>query len=164
MIFPKIPFNIKSYPEPERGQALVELMVVILISLMVGIGIYEAGAFFHNVSVINRAVETGASYASYGADFETVRDVIHRETLNLISGAFLSQFIPEQGVIVEVWNPISGNKLAPSSHADEFPPNRRTVAEYMFRAQGYEIRVGVIYRIGITVPLVRNIVVEQTIV
>lgn len=148
----------------DRGQALVEMLVIMLISIMIGVGIYEAGAFFHNISVMNAAVETGATYASRGAPFDAIQRGIEEETINLLSGAFLSQYIPEKGVVIEVWNPTTGNKIAPTAQSQELPPGRQHVAEYMFWAQGYEARVGVIYRIGIYLPFLREIVVEQTIV
>lgn len=150
--------------DSEEGQALVELLVIMLICLMMGIGIYEAGAFFHNVAVLNRAVETGATMASHGAPFTEVENAIVQESKNLLAGAFLSQTIPENGVMIEVWNPISGNQIAPTQQATEFHPGKPNVAEAMFRAQGYEVRVGVMYRIGILIPFLPPIVVDQTIV
>jgi hypothetical protein len=148
----------------DGGQALVEVLVIMIICLMIGVGIYEAGAFFHNVAVMNSAVESAATVASHGAPFRKVERIVVRESKNLLAGAFLSQYIPEKGVIVEVWNPVSGNQLAPTQHADQFHPGEPFVAEAMFRARGYEVRVGVIYRIGITMPFLQPIVVEQTIV
>jgi len=149
--------------EGEAGQALVEMLIIMLVCIMMGVGIYEAGAFFHNVSVINAAVETGATYASRGAPYGRIQRAVERETLNLLSGAFLSQFIPERGIIVEIWNPRTNEVLAPTTESDRFPPKREFVAEYLFWAQGYEARVGVNYRIGIYIPFLRAIVVEQTI-
>lgn len=153
----------------ERGQALIELMLVILISLMIGIAIYETGALLHNLSVLDEAAHTAAVYASHGSDYNTLRDAVSKEAVNLMAGGFLEQTVPRGGLIVEVWNPHTNTVLGQGPHFDrsqchgQFPPRRSNVAPYLFWARGYEVRVGLIYRIGFFVPFLQPITTETVV-
>jgi len=153
----------------ESGQALVELLLVILISLMIGIAIYETGALLHNLSVLDEAAHTAVVYASHGADYDTLRDAVNREAVNLMAGGFLEQTVPRGGLIVEVWNPhydrVLGHGGSPSRSQchEAFSPGRSNVAPYMFWARGYEIRVGLIYRIGFYIPFLKPITTQTVI-
>ncbi len=155
----------------EAGQAIVELMLVVLLCLMIGIGIYETGAFLHNISVINQAVNNAAIYASWGAPISKIKATLVRETDNLLAGAFLAQKVSKQGVIVEVRNPKTDQMIAPlpgmafpfADHT-ELSPGKKNVAEYIFWAQRYEIRVGIVYRIGIYIPFLGPITATNPIV
>lgn len=153
----------------ERGQALIELMLVILISLMIGIAIYETGALLHNLSVLDEAAHTAVVYASHGADYDTLRGAVSREAVNLMAGGFLEQTVPRGGLIVEVWNPHTNTVLGQGPNFDrsqchgQFPPRRSNVAPYLFWARGYEVRVGLIYRIGFFVPFLQPITTETVV-
>jgi len=146
----------------QGGQAMVEMILVVIISLMIGIGIYEAGAFLHNVSVLSAAVEHAATYASYGAPVEKVEEALIREGRNLLAGAFSHQKFDPQGIIIEVWNPVTREKIAPTEYSEEFRPYRSRIAEYMFWAAGYEIRVGLNYRAGVYIPFAGPLTIPFT--
>ncbi|MGM0380494.1 MAG: TadE/TadG family type IV pilus assembly protein [bacterium] len=146
----------------ENGQALVEMVVIVIISLMIGIGIYEAGVFLHNVSVLNAAVDHAATYASRGAPVEKIEAALIREGRNLLVGAFSQQEFDPEGIIIQVWNPATGEKLAPTQNSEYFLPRRKRVAEYMFWAEGYEIRVGLNYKAGIYIPFAGPVTIPFT--
>lgn len=154
----------------EGGQALVELMGIVVICLMIGFGIYEAGVLFHNVSVINQSMETASLYAAQGARMDKIQDLIYDEAGNLMGGALLEQRIIEadegSNIIVEIWNPATDEPLVTeyTPNQEEFGPRMKNVAPYMFWAQGYEIRVGVYYQIGIYVPFLKAFEISLPIV
>ncbi|MFB6354998.1 MAG: TadE/TadG family type IV pilus assembly protein [bacterium] len=166
----------------ESGQAMIELLGIMFICIMIGVGIYEAGSFFHNVSVMNHAMENAATYAAQGAPMDEIKEMVEREGANLMAGALLQQTIlmedtdsdTASSIIVEIVNPRT-NKTLTHGYRDyedihgpfdgeDYSPNRENIAPYVFWAQGYEVRVGVYYRIGIYVPFVKSFVVEQPIV
>ncbi len=146
----------------ENGQALVEMVVIVVLALMIGIGIYETGVFLHNVSVLNAAVDHAATYASWGAPVEKIEAALVREGRNLLVGAFSRQEFDPDGIIIEVWNPVAGEKIAPTEFSEEFMPNRSRVAEYMFWAEGYRIKVGLNYRAGIYIPFAGPVTIPFT--
>lgn len=148
----------------ESGQAIVEMVVIVIFTLMIGIGIYETGVFLHNVSVLNAAVDHAATYASRGAPVQKIEAALIREAENLLIGAFSAQKFDTGGIIIEVWNPRTGNKIAPTKHSEKFIPGRSRVAEYMFWAEGYEIRVGLNYRAGIYIPFAGPVTTPFTVI
>lgn len=156
----------------EDGQALVELMFVVILSFLIGIGIYEVGALVHNLSIMNKALSSASNYASRGAPYSKIKETVVVESNNLIGGAFLEQTLGQDfGVIVEVWNPETNTKLGAYTEgpytyrkqcSGSLPPNEEYVTPYLFWANGYEIRVGVEYKIGIYVPFIYSIVTSPT--
>lgn len=156
--------------DDESGQALVELMLVVLVSMMIGFAIYEAGTLIHNVSVMNKAVNSASNFAARGASYERIQEQVSAEAENLLSGAFLAQTVSsEPGLVLEVWNPETEMKLGTSTNsehsyrrqcAESLPPERRGVTPYLFWAQGYELHVGVRYEIGFYVPFLAPITVD----
>lgn len=157
----------------ENGQALIELMFVVILSFIMGVGMYEVGALVHNLSVLNKAMDSAANYASRGAPYEKVKEVVILESNNLMGGAFLEQTIENDfGLILEVWNPETNTKLGAytegqytyrSQCSTSFAPRKENVTPYLFWANGYEIRTGVEYKIGIYIPYIYTIVVSPTI-
>lgn len=153
----------------DDGQALVELLAVIVICFILAIGIYEIGALFHNVSVVNKALSSAASYAAEGAPYPALQAVVVEEAENLLAGAFLMQRVSPRGLILEVWNPRTGTKLGASTsgsfdYRDQcetvFGPRRKTVTPYLFWARGYTLRVGVEYEVGVYIPLLGPMTID----
>ncbi|MFB6346786.1 MAG: hypothetical protein ABEK50_13660 [bacterium] len=164
--------NSRNSSNPEEGgQALVELMAVIIILTFMAVGIYETGALIHNISVMNTGMETAATLAAHGAPFEVVRNQIYDEADNLLAGAFLEQRIVEDeqkgsNIYVEIWNPRTNEPLVTSytPHQETFSPQINNVAPYMFWTEGYQVRIGVLYEIGIYVPFIRSFTLDFSIV
>lgn len=160
-------------PTDEEGQALVELMLIVLVTVMVGFGIYEAGALLHNISVMNKAMNSASNYAARGATYERIQEQVSEEAENLLSGAFLAQTVTsDPGLVLEVWNPETGTKLGThtgSGHTyrsqcpESFAPGRQGVTPYIFWAQGYELRVGVRYEIGFYVPFLAPVTIDTVV-
>lgn len=153
----------------DDGQALVELLFVIIICFILAVGIYEIGALFHNVTVVNKALSSAAGYAAEGARYPRIQQVMVEETENLLSGAFLAQRVSPKGLILEIWNPRTNTKLGASSAGsatyrdqceEKLIPRRETVTPYLFWARGYSIRVGIEYGIGVYVPFLGPITVD----
>lgn len=153
----------------EDGQALVELLAVIVICFMLAVGIYEAGAVFHNVAVVNKALSSAAGYAAQGAPYPVIQNFVVEEAENLLSGAFLTQRVSPKGLILEVWNPRTNTKLGAHStsgmtYRDQcelvFPPGRDTVTPYLFWTQGFTVRVGIEYQVGIYLPFLGPITLD----
>ncbi len=151
------------------GQALVELVAIIIICLLMAFGIFELGAYLHNISVLHRSTDNASLYASYGAPIERIKEVFELESANLLSTPFLYQQLDLDQLFVEIWNPYSGEKIAPLDSTD-FPfdkprlePAIEGVASYLFWAQGYEIRVGLAYRVGIYIPFLGPLALSRPI-
>lgn len=162
--------KMASFRDENDGQALIELMGIIVICTMIGFGIYEAGVLFHNVSVLNQAMETASLYAAQGAPVDEIRSVVYDEAENLMGGALLEQRVlradDASSIIVEIWNPRTDRSLVTEYTPNEqkFAPRKTHIAPYLFWAQGYEIRVGVYYQIGIYVPFVKTFALTTSIV
>jgi hypothetical protein len=154
------------------GQALVELMLVVVLSFILGIGFYEVGALVHNISVMNKGLSSAANYASRGAPYSKIKEVMLTESKNLLGGAFLEQEVSDDfGLILEVWNPETDSKLGTYTEGNytyrptcskRLPPEKKYVTPYIFWANGYEIRVGVEYDIGIYIPFLGVMSISPT--
>lgn len=156
----------------ESGQALIELIFVILFCFILGVGIFESGVLINNVSIMNTAMDITAKYAASGASYERLQDVINRESNNILTGATLIQEVSDQGLVVQVRNPkenvplgsFQGGGLSVHSQCKNiFTPRENTITPYMFWAEGYEIRVGVEYGIGFEIPFLGPITVDTTV-
>jgi hypothetical protein len=144
-----------------------------MICFILGYGIYEVGALFHNLSVMNKAVSSSANYATRGASYSKVQNQLIQESENLIGGVFLEQTITsDPGVVLEVWNPETNTKLGASTKgnhtyrpqcSESFPPHENGVTPYLFWAQGYVLKVGVNYKIGVYIPFIGLLSVDTTI-
>ncbi|MFP4686476.1 MAG: TadE/TadG family type IV pilus assembly protein [bacterium] len=144
------------------GQALVEMLLIVIVCLMIGIGIYEGGALMHNISVMNAAVDHAATYVAWGAPLHRVERALVDETVNLLASGFLYQEFGSEGLIIEIWEPRSRQKLASTQMTEDLSPGREKIAEYMFWAQGYEARVGIRYGVGIYIPFLGSFTIPLT--
>lgn len=160
------------FPPEEDGQALVELMFVVIFCFILGVGIFETGALVNNLSIMNTAMETAANHAAAGAPYERIQEVAVRESVNLMSGPFLAQTVSEDGIIVEVWHPERNHKLGADDqngtgyrpHCNDWLlPRRASVSPYIFWSQGYEIRVGINYKIGFYLPFLGTVDLDMLI-
>lgn len=149
----------------ESGQALVELLFVILFCFILGVGIFEAGVLINNLSIMNTAMDTTAKYAAAGAPYDKLQDVVLRESTNLLSGASLVQDISDEGLVVTIWHPEKGVLLGSgrSQCKTIFIPNHKSATPYLFWAEGYEIRVGAQYAVGFKLPFLGPITVDTVV-
>jgi Flp pilus assembly protein TadG len=163
--------NVNRTVSNEDGQALVELAFVLVFTLMVGYGFYEVGALIHNLSVMQKSIDTVADYATKGASIEKLREEMIESSENLLSTAFIQQDIGEKGIIIEIWNPHTGQKLGAYSEnglnyreqcSQTLAPRSRHVTPYIFWARGYEFRLGVRYTVGIFIPFLGNLITVRT--
>ena len=161
---------MNEFNQSESGQALVELLFVILFCFVLGIGIFESGVLINNISIMNTAMDTTAKYAAAGAPYEKLQDVVIRESNNLLAGASLVQEISEEGLVVQVWHPEYDVKLGSYSGGgtsarpqcnQTLTPENSSTTPYLFWTEGYEIRVGVRYGIGFKLPFMEPITVES---
>jgi len=169
----------------ESGQAMVEFIVVVMFCLIFMIGSYEVGILFHNYTVMSGAMRDAAWATSLGAPDDVVMQLVLDETKNLFVTGFLNYDVSEDiGLAIEVWNdnydiapspsiwsnhasyngywpePWMGNKGDVSGFADK--TLRRS--EYIFRAEGYNIRVGMVLVIGFYIPVLQQVsVYRQTV-
>ncbi len=154
----------------QSGQAIVELAVVIFVCLAMAFGIFEIGVYIHNISVLNRAADSASLYASYGAPIENIEEVFVSESSNLLYSAFIYQELDTAQLFVDIYNPYTGDKIAPLETTD-FPfdqprlePARELIAPYLFWAQGYEIEIGLNYLVGFQIPFLRALTASRPIV
>lgn len=157
-IFPNLRFSLGE----QKGQAMIEMVLIVLICLMIGIGIYEGGVMLHNMSVMNAAVDHAATYVSWGAPLPRVKQALTDEAVNLLASPFFQQEFGEEGLIIEIWDPGSNRRLAPTQMVEDLSPGWQYIAEYMFWAQGYEARVGIRYSVGIYVPFLGPFTIPLT--
>jgi len=165
------PINQARSPGSERGQALVELLLAIIVCSILAVGIYETGALFHNVSIMNQAISSATHYAAQGADVQTIEEAVVDEAENLFSGAFLRQNIAsDTGLVIKVKNPETDQQLGEDDDGghtfrpqctESLPPEEPRVSPYLFWAQGYEIQLGIRYRIGIYIPFLQALSVDM---
>jgi len=149
------------------GQALVELLLVVVVALMFAFGIFELGVYVHNLAVLSRTADNAAHYASYAAPLPRLEEVFSRERANLLPTAFSYQDYDPDEITVEIYNPHENRRLAPLE-TDEFPfdeprlaPGKENVAPYLFWTQGYRIVVSVDYAVGIKIPFLPPLTFNQ---
>lgn len=152
----------------DSGQALVELLFVILFCFILGVGIFEAGVLINNLSIMNTAMDTTAKYAAAGASYDKLQEIVLRESSNLLSGASLVQDISDEGLVVMVWHPEKDVLLGASGSGRSqcrttFLPEHESSTPYLLWAEGYEIRVGAKYAVGFKLPFLGPITVDTVV-
>lgn len=73
----------------EKGQSMVEMLVVIPILFMLVVGVFETGIIYHNHLILSQAAREGAKFASLGATDQEVKEKIYETTDALINSFFL---------------------------------------------------------------------------
>lgn len=147
-----------------KAQALIELVGVILVMLMLGFGSMEGGIIYYNILTLNQAIENAAFIAAGGAEDNQIKELIYNESYNIITTPWIQHKLDNRGVIIEVWLD-ENTPIAPTASLwNQLQPKSKYRAEYLFRAYGYIIKVGVIYTIGIYIPFIDNVSVKVPIV
>lgn len=167
------------------GQAMVEFVVVVMFCLVFMIGSYEVGILFHNYTVMSGAMRDAAWAASLGAPDDVIMQLVLDETKNLFVTGFLNYDVDTSvGLAIEVWNDKYNIAPKPNIWTNHFgfngywpqpwmcdkgdttdaTRNQLLRAEYIFRAEGYNIRVGMVLTIGFYIPVLQQVsVFRQTI-
>lgn len=140
----------------QDGQALIELMLIVVLCIIIGFGIYEGGILFHNISVMNRGISRAASYAAHGASMEHINRSVTHEAKNLMGSAWIAQRADTEGIKVQIVNTENDTLIGPTQYSDLFEPGKQLVTSYLFWAQGYEVRVSLGYRIAWNLPYIRT--------
>lgn len=147
----------------EKGQAIVELLAVVVIFAFVGLAVLETGMLYHNMNVLSNGLKEATWAASYGAHNDKISMIMNDAAEDIVLGAFMMH--RSDTFQVSVWQP--GNDTGTVETAiDPLSPTepvkftghmlvngRASRAANLYRAEGYSIRLGVTYTVSFFVPL-----------
>jgi Flp pilus assembly protein TadG len=102
--------------ERERGQALVELALVLPIFLLLLLGIVQFGSVFRDYIALTDATRVGARQASVARSTLPATDRVDSVTARVHKAA-VSLDPAKMTVAVEVFDPVSGASLDPTQDA-----------------------------------------------
>jgi len=155
--------NRKSKIENRLGQALIEVFFIVVLFIFVGIMGYETGLLYYNVNTISSTLKQAAWAAAAGATDDEIFDLIEEADEILLKSALFEHHI--ENFAIEVWfQPVTLNtsrtaaaavaaySIAPTPCDTQLSPGSANRAAYVWRAQGYNIRVGLTYRAGYAAP------------
>lgn len=80
----------------ERGQALVEMALVMTVLLVLILGAMEFGRIFNAYLVVTHAAREGARYGVVGADDQEIAEVVRRASAPLDSSLLTITIYPRQ--------------------------------------------------------------------
>lgn len=143
----------------EGGQALIELLAVVVIFSFLGIATLEAAVLYRNLNVVSNGLKEATWAAAYGAHDREINRILDDMALNLLGGAFLAY--TAESFVIEVHQPAgdtvrSENYIAPFddlTRDEVFSGGKRNQrAAYLYRAEGMSVRLGLLFEIGYFVP------------
>jgi len=139
------------------GQALIEIIFVVLLFMFIGMMVYETGILYYNVNMVSNSLKQAVWLASLGATDEEIINVITAVDEHLLKSVFMEHQVSD--FALEVWAKTPGGEydIAPLVSDDQFSPgtynaSTRRRAAYIWRAQGLNVRLSLNYKIGYVSP------------
>jgi hypothetical protein len=139
----------------QRGQAMVELAFMIIILVALVLAIFELTVMYYNNSVLTNAVHQATWAAANGAQDDIIREVLVGKMQELLITGYVQHGIRINGIEVHNRECVDYSIVAPYPRDYEyFTPRATEDAAYMYRAEGYHIRLSLDYTIGFSIPFI----------
>lgn len=132
------------------GQAIIEVAFSMILFLFIALLVYEGSIVIHNLNVINNCLKQAAWIGAMGAPDDDIMSAIASSETQLAKSGFFACRASDFGITVWTQTPTGEIQLAPGNASNDwnFSPGAPNRAAYIWRANNYNLRVGLKYYIA----------------